>query len=95
MFLLPGLASAEVEFFFNTSPADPAPWLSRIIYSSPLASVGHKTLYISSACYDAGSQDNLPEKITREMIDEEQLALLEAFQDELSSVIGVDMPGLP
>ena len=116
-----GTASAargEVEFFFNTSPADPAPWMSRIIYSFPLASVGHGTLYISSACFDAGSEtnlilpcteedkekgvvlsfdvdlqketgyyflavtrnqfstgmfdeENLPEKITREMIDEE------------------------
>lgn len=28
-------------------------------------------------------------------IDEEQLALLKAFRDEISSVIGVDMPDLP
>jgi hypothetical protein len=31
----------------------------------------------------------------KKKIHEEQLALLETFQDEISSVIGVDMPDLP
>jgi len=57
--LCAGNASAEVEFFFNSSPSDPPKLINSIAKSFPLASVGHGTMYVSSACRDSGSEGNL------------------------------------
>ncbi len=50
---------ADVEFFFNTSPSDPPKLITSIAHAFPLASVGHGTLYVSSACRDEGQPSNL------------------------------------
>lgn len=57
--LCAGAVRAETEFFFNTSPSDPPKLINSIAQSFPLTSVGHGTMYISSACRDPGGRDNL------------------------------------
>jgi hypothetical protein len=58
MGLVPDSLRAEVEFFFNTSPSDPPKLITRIVQNFPLSSVGHGTMYVSSACRDHGAWDN-------------------------------------
>jgi hypothetical protein len=57
--LCSGSLQAETEFFFNTSPSDPPKLINNIARAFPLTSVGHGTLYISSACRDPGGEGNL------------------------------------
>lgn len=85
--LAAGSSGAEVEFFFNTSPSDQTPKLiADIMYSFPLASVGHGTMYISSACRDSSGNDSLIRSCTDK---DEEMGVVVSFDVDLQKNTGL------